>query len=380
MKHFVSASLIALAVGAAAVPGSAQDGSAPGGFRLPTPTPTPTDVQGPVDPDAPILTRPRAPTPTPTPRPTAAPAPAPTPEPSPTPRVVRPPSNSSLPPRFTPPATPSPQESEAVVESATPFPGAATESAPAPLPTAASEPAPAGASAVEAPADSSGSGLPAWLYALGGLVLAGGLGAALWFRRRKAADAPPPAIVPPRPASAAEASARRPVTPPAPAPAPVPAGSVLAIDAKAKQLARSMRFATLSYELRLTNRGAIPLENVVFGVDLVTAHARIPASDQLADPAVPLTPVQTVERLDPGESVAFSGEFRLPLEEIRPIPHGKAVVYVPLLRIRAEAAGVAPVARTFVVGLRTPGAERLQPFRLDEMPQVYHAVGQTALD
>jgi hypothetical protein len=141
-----------------------------------------------------------------------------------------------------------------------------------------------------------------------------------------------------------------------------------------------MRFATLSYELRVTNRGALPLDDVTFGGDLVTAHARVPAQAQLADPAVPLAPVQTIARLEPGESADFSGELRLPVEEIRPIPHGKAVVYVPLMRVRAEAAGTAPVARTYVVGLKQPGAQRLQPFRLDEMPQTYHAVGQTALD
>ena len=118
------------------------------------------------------------------------------------------------------------------------------------------------------------------------------------------------------------------------APVPTPAGPSLLIEAQVKQLSRSMRFATLSYQLRVTNRGALPLENVTFGGDLVTAHARVPTQAQLADPAVPLAPVRSIERLDPGESAEFTGEFRLPVEEIRPIPHGKAVVYVPLLRVR----------------------------------------------
>lgn len=214
--------------------------------------------------------------------------------------------------------------------------------------------------------------------ALGGLIAASGIGAALWFRRRRSIeDAPTPAIEPPRPLGH---PAPTPAAPPASALNPAPAGPSLLIEAQVKQLARSMRFATLSYQLRVTNRGAHPLENVSFGGDLVTAHARVPTQAQLADPAVALAPVRSIERLDPGESAEFTGEFRLPVEEIRPIPHGKAVVYVPLLRVRAEATGMAPVARTFVVGLRQPGAQRLQPFRLDEMPQTYHAVGQTALD
>ncbi len=379
MKHFVSASLAALAIGAAAVPGFAQDTGAPGGFRLPTnpsPTPTATDVQGPVDPDAPILTRPRAPTPTPTPRGSATPTPAPSPQPTPTPRVVSPPRNSSLPPRFTPPAAPTPRESERVLGGAIPFPTATTDSVPVPEPSVAAEPVPGTTPTVAAPAEVPDEGLPGWLYALGGLLIVGAIAAALWLRRRSTDEVVAPKIVPPRTESPGGTTA----PPPAASPPSKPVGSALVIDAQAKQLARSMRFATLSYELRVTNRGAVPLEGVTFGADLVTAHARVPAQAQLADPAVPLAPVQTIDRLDPGESATFSGDFRLPIEEIRPIPHGKAVVYVPLLRVRAEAAGTDPVARTFIVGLRSPGAQRLQPFRLDEMPQIYQAIGSTALD
>ena len=59
---------------------------------------------------------------------------------------------------------------------------------------------------------------------------------------------------------------------------------------------------------------------------------------------------------------------------------GKAVVYVPLLRVRAEAQDLIPVARTFVVGLPGGMNQRLQPFRLDEMPQTYRGLSQHALD
>lgn len=377
MRHFATASLFALAVGTSAVPSLAQDTQSPGGFRLPTPTatPTPTDIQGPVDPDAPILTRPRAPTPTPTPRATATPTPTPAPQPTaaPSPRTVPPPRNSSLPPRFTPPSAITQEEREAITSAPSPLPPITTAAPSTDLPAAPVDIAPATPDSAPSPAPAD-EGLPGWLLALGGLIAAGGIGAALWFRRRRSIEhAPAPAIEPPRPVG-------QPAPTPAAPPAPALTGPPLLIEAQVKQLARSMRFATLSYQLRVTNRGALPLENVTFGGDLVTAHARVPTQAQLADPAVPLAPVRSIERLDPGESAEFTGEFRLPVEEIRPIPHGKAVVYVPLLRFRAEATGMAPVARTFVVGLKQPGAQRLQPFRLDEMPQTYHAVGQTALD
>jgi hypothetical protein len=216
-------------------------------------------------------------------------------------------------------------------------------------------------------------GLPGWLYALGALLAALAVGVFLFLRRRgEVSPDEAPVIVKPR-VGRPEAA-----TPPPSA----LTGPPLVIEAQVKQLARSMMFATLSYELKVTNRGAQPLEDVSFGGDLVTAHARVPAEQQLADPAMPLTPVQSLTRLDPGESASFAGEFRLPVSEIRPIPHGKAVVYVPLMRVRAVARGMEPIARTFIVGLQSPGAagQRLQPFRLDEMPQTYRTVGQKALD
>lgn len=370
MNKLANTSLIALAL--AGAPLAAQ--TAPGGFRLPTPTPTPTDIQGPVDPDAPILTRPRdtSPTPTPTPRPTPTPTPTPRPVETPTPRPVVTPRNSSLPPRFTPPAAPTAQESAAVSDGASAFPTTPGESpvlepAPLPLPTASASEVPA------APVES-GDGIPAWLYALGGLIVAAGAGAAFLARRRTRPEAEAPAIARPLVSPA-------PVRPVVAEPPVAATGPQLIIEARAVRLSRSMMYATLSYEVVVTNRGGQPITDVRLGADLVTAHARIPTDQQLADPAVPLAPVRTIERIDPGQSERISGELRLPVAQIRPIPHGKAVVYVPLLRVRAEAQGLAPIARTFVVGLRPAGlSERLQPFRLDEMPQTYSAVTQHALD
>jgi hypothetical protein len=368
MNKLAHTSLIALAI--AGAPLAAQS-APPGGFRLPTPTPTPTDIQGPVDPDAPVLTRPRdtAPTPTPTPRPVPTPAPTPAPRPVavPTPRPVASPTNSSLPPRFTPPASPAAQESTAVTGGATAFPAA-----PSGAPLLPSTPLPSVTASASPTTPADDDGVASWLYVLGGLLIAGTAGAALWWRRRDRDEAPVE-IEPPRVA-------------PSPAPPlvgerPLPAsGQQLTIEARALRLSRSMVYATLSYEVLVTNRGGQPLEDVRLGADLVTAHARIPTDQQLADPLVPLAPVKTYDRLDPGQAVTFAGELRLPVNQIRPIPHGKAVVYVPLLRVRAEARDLIAVARTFVVGVPGGMNQRLQPFRLDEMPQTYSAVSQHALD
>ena len=364
MKKLAHSSLIALAV--AGAPLAAQ--TAPGGFRLPTPTPTATDIQGPVDPDRPILTRPRDNTPTPTPRPTPVPTPTPTPVATPTPRPVASPTTSALPPRVTATAAPTAQQPATLPGTETPLP-APTSASPLPptfpLPTES-----AAAPEVTAPAD---DGWIGWASILGALAIAGGIGTALYLRRRRREDEPPAEIERPRVASDPEPAlvAERPLA---------ATGPQLTIEARALRMARSMVYATLSYEVLVTNRGGQPLTDVKLGADLVTAHARIPTDQQLADPLLPLAPVKTIAQLDPGQSVTVAGELRLPVAEIRPIPHGKAVVYVPLLRVRGEAEGLIPVARTFVVGVPGGVNQRLQPFRLDEMPQTYRSVSQHALD
>ena len=366
MKKLVHTSLIALAVTGA--PLAAQ--TAPGGFRLPTPTPTATDIQGPVDPDAPILTRPRDTRPTPTPTPTSVPTPTPTPRPvaTPPPRPVASPTASTLPPRVAPTAAPGADLPPAATGLDTPFPSASTAT---PLPSTFPVPTEsAAAPAATAPAD---DGWIGWASILGALAIAGAIGTALYLRRRRRIDEPPAEIE--RPRVAADPGASLVAEPPLAA-----TGPQLTIEARALRMARSMVYATLSYEVLVTNRGAQPLSDVKLGADLVTAHARIPTDQQLADPLLPLAPVKTIAQLDPGQSVTVSGELRLPVAEIRPIPHGKAVVYVPLLRVRGEAEGLIPVARTFVVGVPGGVNQRLQPFRLDEMPQTYRSVSQHALD
>jgi hypothetical protein len=365
MKQLAYSSLIALAV--AGAPLAAQ--SAPGSFRLPTPTPTATDIQGPVDPDRPILTRPRDNAPTPTPTSTPVPTPTPTPRSvaTPTPRPAGSPTASALPPRVTATA-PSAEQPTTIPGPDTPLP---TTTSASPLPP--SLPLPTESAAAPEVAARADDGWIGWASILGALAIAGAIGTALYLRRRRRAEEPPAEIERPRVAPDPEASlvAERPLA---------ATGPQLTIEARAVRMARSMVYATLSYEVLVTNRGGQPLTDVKLGADLVTAHARIPTDQQLADPLLPLAPVKTIAQLDPGQSVTVAGELRLPVAEIRPIPHGKAVVYVPLLRVRAEAVGLIPVARTFVVGVPGGVNQRLQPFRLDEMPQTYRSVSQHALD
>lgn len=352
-------------------------------FELPPgPTATPTSgpqVQGPVDPDAPVATRPR---------PVESPAPTPTVQPTTAPRVDLPAPPRTTPsdsPRASASGTPAPADRAAAAdEVASPTLSESGQAAPAPTEAAppAVQPAPSAKSAPTVPSGSLG-----WIVWPGGglallvALLAGGL---LWWRRRRPAAAQIPRIELPL-VHPERQPAPAPVSPPAPAAGPVaapaPASSTLRIEAIPSHLTRSLMAATFSCRVTLSNRGDRPLENVTVGVDLTTAHGSVSPAEQLADPARALPEAGRIARIAPGESVEFAHEVRLPTADIRTLRQGQAHLYVPLLRVRAQAGGDTPVARTFIVGtLPDAGAKKLQPFRLDEMPQTYRMIGVAALD
>lgn len=391
---FATISLLTVAAAAPAAGQSVRD------FQLPpAPTPTPTQspqVQGPIDSDAPVTTAPRViPTATPSAARTQAVEPIPTPTPVRTqPAPIRTPTSR---------ATPSPAPAAAPTR-APQVPGAVPETIATPetqlpnLPqpdTSRSQATPSISTAplptfdAEQPIDGNPFAWWTWLLAalLGVAAFAGGL----WFlRNRQYAPENVPTIEPPL--------ARRPIPPQSPVPEPEPepepgptsgasdlqfaAGDAqLVIDAVPVTLSRSMRFVRFTYRVTLKNRGTSALEKVVIGSDLTTAHGSVPAANQLADPSTILPETGTVGAVQPGEEIEVSGEVELPLSEIRTIRQGQAHLYVPLLRVRAVPRGSDPVARTFMVGtLPVPTAQKLQPFRLDEMPQTYTNIGMAPLD
>ena len=140
-------------------------------------------------------------------------------------------------------------------------------------------------------------------------------------------------------------------------------------------------FATLNYALDLRNLGTQPLRDLTLRADLVTAHGQAPLEEQLADRDADMAPVTGIPMIAAQETYRFDGEYRLPTSEIRIIAQGKAQLYVPLLRIRIDMDGKAPLVRSFVVGLRpASGHGKLQPFRRDEMAQTYRNIGLRSLD
>ena len=347
-------------------------------FELPPgPTGTPTtaapQMQGPVDPEAPAATRLR-PVPSPTPRPTVTPSPTSTPvaEPLPTASPRPAPSAPSTAPAATAsPAATSPQPDTA----ASPEPPSPTDSALPPAAPAAQPQAPT--ASAEANESLSSPGYILGIVA-GLVVLIGGLAAGLlWWRRRQPLAARVPQIELPL---VIPKDGPEPVSPPASLPLAAPA-PMLRIEATPSHLTRSMMAATFSCRVTLMNRGDQPINDVTVGLDLTTAHSSVPTHEQLADPARPLPEVGRFARIAPGETVEFAHDVRLPTAQIRTLRQGEAQLYIPLLRVRVQAGSNGPVARTFLVGtLPDASAKKLQPFRLDEMPQTYRLIGVAALD
>ncbi len=141
-----------------------------------------------------------------------------------------------------------------------------------------------------------------------------------------------------------------------------------------------MMNATLSCAITMHNRTGHDIHNLQICGDLVTAHGQVAIGEQLADAATDLAPLDTIPALAAGGTGEVAARLNLPVRQIRQIKQGRATVYVPLLRLRITGDGHDPVTQTFVIGMKSPGSDKVQPFRLDEMPQTYSQIGSRALD
>ena len=392
LRIIILPALLAFAAPATAAPGSVQD------FQLPAPTPSATEtpqVQGPVDTQAGIPIGPRV-------IPAATPSATPTEEPpsdSPTPVETR--SSDGSPPartnaeqtqRASTPNTrrPTPSQAAPTIAPATDTTAVEEQSSSA----TASEPLENLDFSPDLSSETSGlpsaSGVPelsvsgildyVWLIAAFAALVAV-LGGFYLYRQRGtplAVSAPtiePPLVrQPDEPVTKEEAVT--PVAPTASAPSAVLPPLPIQMKAQALSLSRSMLNATLSYQLDLTNLGTHPLKEISVRADVVTAHGRAPADEQLANRESDLDFVSVIAEIPPGDSYTLNGEFRTPVSSIRAITQGNAYVFVPLLRVRIDVDGKDPMLKTFVVGTKPPaGRSKLQPFRLDEMAQTYREIG-----
>ncbi len=396
---WMRAALLAGMLMAVTQPVLAQSAS---GFRLP-PGPSSTStprVQGPVDPDNPVISGPRPsprPSPSPVPQPTAA-----TPTPTAAAAAPTPRSAVTAPQPATTAARPQPQPRQISPGTPTPQPAQGQPATPTALPstpptnTPIFSTAPGKAAAPSLVPNGGGSAIPAWVLPTGGGLLAlllALLGVVWWRRRREEAPIAVEFERPVVPEPTADTQlATKPVAIPEPAlskspPVQTPPAAVaqaveqdgIAITLEAKRMSASLMATTLSYRLTLANKGKEPLAALAIEGDMIAAQADLPTERQVAARDQALALRHALVELAPGETAEFTGDIRLPLNEIVPIRAGNAAYFIPLARFRV-ATGAKVLAQTFVVG-ETPAdpTAALKPFRLDLGPRTYSKIGQRAV-
>lgn len=327
-------------------------------FTLPTATPTPSPTPaGPADERAGVAIPPRAqqttapnaqPTATPEPRPTASPRalatpilqPQPTPAPSQRAPVV-PPTREAIP--LDPLAGPDPEPTP---------PDEAVEAAPS-----------GGASVLSQPSDqtpvapfdtgedlSGQSTLPAWWpYAAGfagALALLGG-GALLWRRRN-------PKVM--RLAAPVAATGR-----------PDIADDLPRIDLTLEitSATRSVMMFTVEYRLTIANRSQRAVTDLNAAVQLACARAN---AGNAPSPGA-AQGLARIDRVGPHQARSITGQVQLPLSAIAPLRQGTAPLFIPLVHITLEGAGLRALDRSFVIGTPSAsGAGRVHPILLDQPP------------
>lgn len=361
-----------LAALAFAAPGGAAIAQAapPSSYQLPPASPTPDPrLQGPVVEDHPVAqpTTTDAPPKPPSAAPLAVPSPTPTPtaSPRPAPAARRATAPAATTPATTVPAQISPQPSPSSPATTAP------EVTPLPLPSSAAASAPETPQAPAAPADRGDR----WPWYVAALALVGGVALAMWRQaHRRAEDAPAaPLRTPPLPPAGPLPTQPRQI-PARPAP-------TLNLSLEARRFSATLVNASLDYRLRVTNAGAQPLADIAIGADMIGAHASLPAEAQLAQESATFEPLHRIAALAPGESAELSGTLRLPLAGAAAIRQGTAALFVPLVRLRAQAGADGPsFASTHVIGEvpMRPGSG-LRPFRLDLGPRIYPEIEQRKL-
>ncbi|WP_062113471.1 MULTISPECIES: hypothetical protein [Sphingobium] len=341
-----------------------------------------------------------------------------------TPPIITPPPQVIAPPASTPepqPSAPAQPQRPATPPAAPAQPAPRTESdAPAPaapLPqTAPSSPAepqaapqPSAAEPSPPPPPSAPAQSSSWQWIAGAIaLLAAALAAAWLFLRRRREEQPDqepiaeeaqpesPAPVPPRRAPDAKpappAPAPKPASPPAMRPSPKAAASDrpwldLSLEIRSARL--SLMGATVGYSLTLHNRGALPAEDILVRTLIANADTGQQATMQQFFAGATGMPTHSAVSIAPGESHSLTGELRLLPDQIAPVQMGNRALLIPLVAFDAQyrwadeagdsLTGTGRTGRAFIVGQeKSPPADRLAPFRLDQGPRQFRTPGSRA--
>lgn len=149
----------------------------------------------------------------------------------------------------------------------------------------------------------------------------------------------------------------------------------LELDLAPLRLSIGLTKVIINWQLDLRNSGDTPLLALRIWSDLVSAHGSVANSEQLRGPDIDNARLQQLRMIGPGEEERLTGEWHLPLTEVKPVQGTTtAVLLLPLARIRIVCAGLAPQRAAFLIAEPPQGSDRLRPLRLDAGPRMVTAL------
>ncbi|GLV28674.1 hypothetical protein TomTYG75_11960 [Sphingobium sp. TomTYG75] len=185
--------------------------------------------------------------------------------------------------------------------------------------------------------------------------------------------------------------------PPAPqpkAPPPAPAAATiqrpwidLTLEVRSARL--SLMGATIGYVLTLHNRGNRSADDILIRTFMANADTNQQAQLQQFFAGAIGLPAHSAVSLAPGQSHSLTGELRLLPDQIAPVQMGDRALLIPLVAFDAQyrwsdepdgaPVGSGRTGRAFIVGQeKTPPADRLAPFRVDQGPRQFRTPGSRA--
>ena len=180
--------------------------------------------------------------------------------------------------------------------------------------------------------------------------------------------------------------------PKAPSPAPTAATADrpwidLTLEVRSARL--SLMGATIGYALTLHNRGERSADDILIRTFMANADANQQAQLQLFFAGAVGLPAHSAVSLTPGQRLSLTGELRLLPDQIAPVQMGDRALLIPLIAFDAQyrwsdepegtPVGSGRTGRAFIVGQeKTPPADRLAPFRVDQGPRQFRTPGSRA--
>jgi hypothetical protein len=147
--------------------------------------------------------------------------------------------------------------------------------------------------------------------------------------------------------------------------------------------------ATINYSLTLHNRGSRSAEDILIRTLISNADTSQQATLQQFFAGATGLPAHSAVSIAPGESQTLTGELRLLPDQIAPVQMGDRALLIPLVAFDAQyrwaddasgsPTGAGRTGRAFIVGQeKSPPADRLAPFRVDQGPRQFRTPGSRA--